>query len=463
MKPLRLGTIIAILVLAVAVVLLWKPWDVLQPCSAPEEYCVLASELEHREGIDSAEVGFETTAIDAKDGNSSLASWTVELDESLDAEQAGEIAQWASSRIRTLASEQSKAHSSLRFVAGEPQDSAIPDLVLYPLDVTDSDEVKERIIQAFSLLKLGAHSVGQGSAVARDLPTLEILGDYAAQQEMPVTLALEDSSLRYSSDQRLNTAEFDLALEAAGLDGVDSVVFDSGGLSLHTNQEEDSQKTGRLKDWLSQHAPLDEPVAFTLSSAGYAKVTEGWVGGKLPESLIARPARLPDGVAPWPKDPSAPACAADDVELSLGAPDAAVGSRYMALYAKNISTGSCAIQGYPRIEFRNAQGEQQKDMAIEPMADIRAQRVVIPAGDSVLSALKWKAMSTANDPDETTMLSVAARTGFGTVELTPRQGDSPVSLDILDGGQVDQSPWLQALDGWPVPSAVGQQPSRERP
>ncbi|QIV86779.1 DUF4232 domain-containing protein [Glutamicibacter mishrai] len=463
MKPLRLGAIIAILLLAVAVAFLWRPWDALKPCDAPKEYCTLASELEDKEGINSTEVGFETTMIDAKDGNSSLASWTVELDENLDAEQAGQIAHGVSSRIRDFASEQSKVRSSLRFVAGEPQESAVPDLVLYPLDVSDSEAVKERIVQAFSLLKLGALSVGPGSAVARDLPTLKILGDYAAQQEMPVTLALEDSSLRYSSDQRLNTSEFDLALEAAGLDGVDNVVFDSSGLSLHTNQEEDSQETGKLKDWLGQHAPLEEPVAFTLSSAGYAKVTEGWVGGKLPESLIARPARMPDGLAPWPKDPSAPACAAGDLELSLGAPDAALGSRYMALYAKNISSESCAIQGYPRIEFRNSQGGRQQDMAIEPMAHIKAQRVVIPAGESILSALKWKAMSTANDPDETTMLSVAATTGFGTVKLIPKEGDSPVSLDILDGGQVDQSPWLQALDGWPIPSTVGQQPSRELP
>lgn len=463
MKPLRFGAMIAILILAVAVAFLWKPWDALNRCDAPKEYCTLASELEDEEGINSIEVGFETTMIDAKDGNSSLASWTVEFDESLGAEQAGQIAHGVSSLIQAFVSGQSKVRSSLRFVAGEPQESAVPDLVLYPLDVPDSEEVKERIVQAFSLLKLGALSVGSGSAVARDLPTLKILGDYAAGQELPVTLTLDDTSLRYSSDQRLDSAEFDLALEAARLEAVDSVVFDSGGLSLHTNQEEVSQETDRIKDWLAQHAPLEEPIAFTLSSAGYAKVTEGWVGGKLPASLIARPARLPDGVAPWPKNPSAPACDDGDLELSLGAPDAALGSRYMALSAKNISGASCAIQGYPRIEFRNAQGEPQQDMTIEPMPDIKAQRVVIPAGESIISALKWKAMSTANDPDVSTDLSIVAARGFDAVELIPMDADQATPLDILDGGEVTQSPWLQALDGWRIPSDVGDQPARTRP
>lgn len=454
---------ITALILAVVIVLIWKPWDAFSSCDAPKEYCALAAQLEQREGIDSTSVDHEITSVDAKDGNSSQASWTVNLDEHLTPEQAGDIALWASSRIQAFIGQQSKVHSSVRFVAGEPQDSGVPALVLYPLDVSGSENVKEQIIQAFSLRQLGAHSVGQGSAVAKDVPGLKVLGGYAAEHDEPVSLRLEDSSLIYSSDQRLDLAEFDLAVEAAALDAVESTVFDSSGLSVHTTAEADSEDTVRVKEWLAKHAPLEQPVAFTLSTAGYADVIEGWVSEKLPESLIARPAPLPDNVAAWSDDPAAPACAQDDLELALGAPDAALGSRYMAISAKNISTAPCAVEGYPQVRFRNSQGQAQQDVRLVPMASIQSQRVVIPAGESILSALKWKAMSTANDPDATTSLGIAAAAGFESAELVPEVQGAATSLDILDGGEVAQSPWLQALDGWPAPGAVGQQPSGGRP
>jgi len=463
MKPRRLGAIIAALILAVAVVLIWKPWDTLISCDAPQEYCALASELSQREGISSTTIDLEVTAVDAKDGNSSQASWTVKLDEHLDPERAGDAAQWASMRIRSFVGQQSKVHSSVRFVAGEPKDSAVPDLALYPLDVSDSKDVKEQVVQAFALRQLGAQSVSQGSAVAADVQGLKVLGDYAAQHDEPVTLSLEDASLMYGSAQRFDLAEFELTMEAAALDSVQSAVFDSSGLSVHTADAAGSGDPGELKEWLTKHSPLKEPIAFTVSGVGYAEIIEGWVGGKLPESLIARPARLPDGVIAWPEDPVAPACAHDDMELTLGSPDPALGSRYMALYAKNISTTSCAVNGYPRIQFLNAQGDAQLEVALTPMPSIQTQRVVIPAGESILSAMKWKAMSTTNDPDETTALRITAAPGFESIQLVPTVEGAAVSLDILDGGQVEQSPWLQALDGWPIPSTVGQQPSRERP
>ena len=454
---------ITALILAVVIVLIWKPWDAFNSCDAPKEYCALAAQLDQREGIDSTSVEHEITSVDAKDGNSSQASWTVKLNEHLAPEQAGDTAHWASSRIQAFIDQQSKVYSSIRFVAGEPQDSDVPNLALYPLDVSDSENVKEQIIQAFSLRQLGADSVGQGSAVAKDIQGMKALGRYAAEHDEPLSLRLEDSSLIYSSDQRLDPAEFNLALEAAALDDVDSAVFDSSGLSVHTTAEAGSEDTGRIKEWLAKHAPLEQPVAFTLSNAGYSDVIEGWVGGKLPEELIARPARLPDNVAAWPQDPAAPACTENDLELALGSPDAALGSRYMAVYAKNISTAPCAVEGYPQVQFRNSQGQAQQDVSLAPMASIQSERVVIPAGESILSALKWKAMSTANDPDATTSLDIAAAAGFEPTELVPEVEGSATSLDILDGGEISQSPWLQALEGWPVPGTAGQQSPGARP
>jgi len=463
MKPRLIGIIIATFVLAVVAVVIWKPWRAFNICDAPKEFCALASDLKHQEGIDKAEVDYEVTAVDAKDGDSAQASWTVKLDESLAADQAGELAQEASTRIQDFVDGQPLVHSSARFVSGEPQDSDIPDLELYPLDVSAGEDVKDQIVQAFTLRQLGAQSVGQGSAVAKDIPSLKVLGEYAAEHEWPISLALEDSSVRYCSDQPLDLAEFELTLEAATHESVEISIFDSSGLSVHSTAEAGSQEVAQLGSWLKKHSPLQEPTAFTISDAGYADIIEGWVGQKLPESLIARPAQLPDGVSAWPKNSAAPSCTQDDLELSLGSPDAAAGSRYMAVYAKNVSASSCAINGYPKIQFLNAQGESQNDVSLVPMSNILGDRVVIPAGESAMSEVTRMAMSTTNDPDETTSLRIVTMSGFPQATYVPETEGSTTSLDILDGGEVTQSPWLQALDGWPIPSNVGQQPSAERP
>ncbi|WP_159612881.1 DUF4232 domain-containing protein [Glutamicibacter sp. JC586] len=463
MKPLRLGAIFLALVLAVTVAAIWQPWKIFDGCKAPEEFCVVASELESQEGVQEVAVDFEVTKVDAKDGDSSRATWTVHLDRNLDGTSAGELAAHSSEQIRTFSDTRPLTQSSLRFVAGEPHDSDVPNLKLYPLDVSDSDQIKEQLSQAFALLKLGATSVSQGSATAEDAKSMKILSRYAADHGQSLTLNLADGSVLFSSEPPLNTEALDLTLEVAALNSVVNTTFGSSGLSVHAGTASGSEQTARVKKWLSEHPPLKEPTPFTLSSPGYAEIVEGWIGNKVPESQIARPARLPEGVSSWPDNPAARSCAQGDLEVTLGSPDAALGSRYMTVFANNKSESACAVNGYPTIDFVNARGKKQQNLTLTPMPDIKAQRVVIPAGESIISALKWKAMSTANDPDVSTALSIVAARGFDAVELIPMDADQATPLDILDGGEVTQSPWLQALDGWRIPSDVGDQPARTRP
>ncbi len=455
MKPLRAGAIVAAFILVVALVVITKPWKLLDSCHAPDEFCALASQLEDKNGVEATAVDYEVTAVDAKDGDRSTVSWTVELAEDLDSAQAGELASTVSAQVQSFIASRPLVQSSLRFVAGEPQESSIPDFKLYPLDVSDSSEAKAQVAHAFALRQLGAQKAGQNSATAENTQVLKALADYASSQGAPITLELADGSIRYTPTTEFDIARLDLALEAADLEAVESAIMDSSGLSVHTQTAADSKETAQIKKWLTEHEPLKEPMAFTLSSPGFADITEGWLGDKLPESLIARPVRLPDGVKPWPQDASAQTCTDKDLALSLGSPDAATGSRYMAVYAKNISGSACAVNGYPQIQFLNADGEPQQDVTLTKMPQIQSQRVVIPAGESIMSALQWKAMSTANDPDQTTALRISAAPGLEATELASKYEQSATSLDILDGGEVSQSPWVQALDGWPLPDSSG--------
>lgn len=455
MKPLRAGAIVAALILVVALIVIAKPWKLLDSCHAPDEFCALASQLEEKDGVEATAVDYDVTAVDAKDGDRSTVSWTVELAEDLDSAQADELASTVSAQVQSFVASRPLVQSSLRFVAGESLESSIPDFKLYPLDVSDSSEAKTQVAHAFALRELGAQRAGQNSATAENTQVLKTLGDYASSQGAPITLELADGSIRYTPATEFDIAQLDLAIEAADHESVESAIMDSSGLSVHTKTASGSKETAQIKKWLTEHEPLKEPMAFTLSSPGFADITEGWLGDKLPESLIARPVRLPDGVAPWPQDASAQTCTDKDLALSLGSPDAATGSRYLAVYAKNISGSACAVNGYPQIQFLNADGELQQDVTLTKMPQIQSQRVVIPAGESIMSALQWKAMSTANDPDQTTTLRISVATGFSATELASKYEQSATSLDILDGGEVSQSPWVQALDGWALPDSSG--------
>lgn len=140
------------------------------------------------------------------------------------------------------------------------------------------------------------------------------------------------------------------------------------------------------------------------------------------------------------------------MKFELSAPDAAVGSRYLSVYATNISDTPCAVQGVANLEFFNEEGHPQTDVTVTADPGISPESVVIPVGETAMTTMKWGAMSTSQDPDETTSLEIALLPGLEPTKLTPQIEGTDTSLDILDGAKIRVSPWVQALEGWSKPN-----------
>ena len=123
---------------------------------------------------------------------------------------------------------------------------------------------------------------------------------------------------------------------------------------------------------------------------------------------------------------------------------------------ESMADAPVALDGVPALEFRNAAGEPQRDVTLEPSAPgVVPGRVVVPPGERALATVQWGAMSTANDPDVTTTVDVAPVPGAEPVPLTPVFPDDPPSaggaLDVLDGADVRVGPWVQGAEGITAP------------
>lgn len=457
--------LIAVLALLgiVAAVLLWSPWD---RCDAPEPVCTALGEIGELENVVAAEADYDTASGVSTGSAPVLVVWEIRLLDTLSPQQAADIADEVSARTRAVVVDGVELEHAVGIVAGAPQASQVPDLDLYPLQLLLGDYPRTEALQAFSLWQHGASRVDNAGAAAPNTEALLELARFAHDRGYTPTLELPDGTIRYTPNGDFKLEQLSIAVAAKAQPNVDTAIFGSGSLSVHSGSPDGSEQTAEIKRWLDEHEPLSEPTAYSLSTPGFATILEGWIGGELPEYLIAKPPVLPDGVTAWPSDEKAPACTRDGIQLSLSEPDAAVGSRYLALYARNVSGRACSLQGYPQITFLNADGEPQDDADTRPATHMSAEMVVVPAGEYAISTLDWKAMSTSQDPDETTALEVAALPGLEPVVLTPTHQQVPTSLDILDGARVDLSPWMQAAEGWAKPgdsTGAGDRPGSPAP
>lgn len=474
MKPLRAGAIIAALALVAVLLVIWKPWD---SCDAPDDVCDFLATVGDRDEVLGSQVSSRVSRQDALAAPDLSVDVQFELADQLDPGQAEAAVTQMAQQIQAGARTPDVQDLDLSFVAGPSR--AIPGSKsqAYPLEVTEifsratADEqakpalLGEKAAFAFGLRHHGAASVINGSATADNLDQLLKLGEFAAQAKHPVELALTDHSVRYSPTDSTDISELQFLADAAKRGIFQNASIDNSGLNLTLVIEAPAAAEKETRSWLEEHAAFAEAMPYKLFSAGYEVLAEGWVGDKKPEWLIPRPVALPDNLTSWPQNPSAPWCAEDDLEIVLGTPDAATGSRYLSVHAKNISPRPCALRSYPQIDFLNADGETQPDVQLQPEPGILLERVVIPSDEAVISTLEWNAMSTSLDPDETVALRVAAAKGMTPVELAPAFDGQPATLDILDGAQLRQSPWVQAREGWATPSDAfaEQSPTRPRP
>lgn len=433
--------------------ILWNPVD---PCKAPSLMCEAFDDVRSMDGVDSISIDYKVLSHDPKDGDTAQAQWRISLSEELSPAEASSLATQAQQRLTDVLLGDIDLQQYSQFTVGSEQEIAneYNQGNFYPLSVIGSENLGSDIEQGYELRRAGAGRVSSGSVFVRDAQSFRAIAEFAATRGYRVAIETDDGTLRYTPDNHIDLEVVDLVLEAGARPEVQSANYQSKSLSLHTVSEEKSAQTMAVKDWVEQRIPPQgEPLKYVISSPGFSTIIENWVGLVLPPELIPRPVQLPQGVQAWAKDSKAPRCTADDVQLELGTPDAATGSRYLAVYAKNISSRPCAVKGIADLEFATADGLPQTGVRVSASANILVERIVIPVGEYAMSAIRWGAMSTANDPDETTTVKVGLLPGFATQSLTPRIEDRATSLDILDGAELETSPWVQALDGWSKPAS----------
>lgn len=455
----------AVLLLAAATVtvVVWRPWD-----PVPDELRAAARQAADLPGVVSAEVAdYEVTLRDAKDGDVARATVDVLLDGGLSPQAASAAATRADDAVAAARVDGVRDLSRTTTIhAGAPR--TVHGVEVYPMTAwVAEDGDATAVADAFVLWRAGATTVSGASAEAPDGEALVRLAQTAAEQEIAASLRTTDGTLRYDTSGRVpDTTVARLAAEAAARPGVASVsvgaqapegvVVTDGvvlGLQVHLDGPTTSSAADALTRWLDDPSRTadDVPLAYTLWDPGYGTSVDGWVAGSEPPAPEEHTVPLPAGADPWSEDDDAPACMPSDLRLTLGTPDAAAGGRYLAVHAENVSGRPCALDGVPRLTFRNADGEPQDDVVVEQSAPgVVAGRVVVPAGERALATVQWRAMSTANDPDVTTSVDVVSVPGAEPASLTPAYPDAagPAGLDVLDGADVRVSPWVQGAEGW---------------
>lgn len=452
MKKSRILALVAALFLVAVGLVIWNPWD---PCDAPKPICENFEKIQNLDGIASVQIDYETMAIDLKDGGSSSATWTVNLSENQEDSVAIESAVRAEEILQATVIPAVELQNYSQYVLGQPQvvQTEATTGEYYALNISPFEDLKSELHQAFMLRNTGALRVTNSSVVVANSHDLQQVASFAKGHGFDVSLETEDQKVRYTPDPTIDLEKLALVIDAGALPNVETALYGSQMLSVHSSTADSTVETSAIQQWLEQRTPPhNEPLQYTVSSPGYAKIIEGWIGKVLPDSLVPVPAPLPEGTTAWKQDPTANYCTTDDVKFELSAPDAAVGSRYLSVYATNISDTPCAVQGVANLEFFNEKGQPQTDVTVTADPGISPELVVIPVGETAMTTMKWGAMSTSQDPDETTHLEISLLPGLDPTKLTPQIEGTDTSLDILDGAKIRVSPWVQALEGWSKPN-----------
>lgn len=391
----------------------------------------------------------------------------VALAETLDPEAAGEAAGTAH-RLLATAAGQVESHENVTVlsdvvtspVGGESDGSR---LTVGAGPHTRSPVVAAAVEDGYGLIAAGATTVGLslgpgGGDGSWDEDPLAATAHVAAADpddlvdlavaavELDREVALQAPGARYQPAARVPDVDaVRLLAAAAGRPGVQDAAYlaQEQRLEIWSGAEPRSKDLADLRRWLEalDFASADGPLAYTLLDVRSTETT-GWVSGAAPASHAPHTLDPFGGATPWPDDPSAPDCTGDELEVTFGVVDSAAGTRGASVAARNVSGRPCAVENVPRLTFHNQAGQAQSDVAIQPYEPgVRPGRVVVPAGESALALLLWRAMSTANDPDPTTTVEVTATPGARPVPLDVTAGGE--GLDVLDGAEVRVSPWIQ--------------------
>ncbi|OCI30351.1 hypothetical protein OERS_29170 [Oerskovia enterophila] len=198
-----------------------------------------------------------------------------------------------------------------------------------------------------------------------------------------------------------------------------------------------------VADWLRASGQADllgSAIAFTVYGSQTSE--SGFVSDR--ELVSTDPANDEADAAAAAAD-GVPPCTGQDLRAGVTGFDAAAGSRFLTVTAENVTDAPCALDGRPGLSFLRASGTVP-DVLSEP--EIPGQspvRIVVPPGGVATSQLRWGAMSTANDPDQTT--SVLVTTVPGADEARLRVADVPGAesgVDILEGARIVVGDWVRS-------------------
>lgn len=182
------------------------------------------------------------------------------------------------------------------------------------------------------------------------------------------------------------------------------------------------------------------------SAGGQAALNAQYAAEVPPEPTEPMTEPVPD-VAPgeWTVDPLW--CTDGQLEYSVGAGDAGLGSRILPMFVTNVSDAPCALESYPDVAFSTAVGvpvEVSVDHGGGMMADdAGVQRVELLPGGQATAALTWRGQPASDEYAE--FLRIAAYHGGvrGYVELEPND---------ITGGAVSVTAWGPWSEPGPPPA-----------
>ncbi|ALQ29577.1 hypothetical protein AA310_15230 [Arthrobacter sp. YC-RL1] len=185
--------VLAALAVTAAAVALWDPWD---RCDAPEPVCTALGEIGELDNVLDTEVDYDAGSSAANGSGPVLVLWTFRLPETLSPQQAAELAARAAEQAQAVVVGNVELQHAVSIVAGIPQESQVPGMETYPLQLMLGDRPRQETAQAFSFWQQGATQVGNGSVSAPNTEALLELAQLARRLDYEPTLELPDGSIR---------------------------------------------------------------------------------------------------------------------------------------------------------------------------------------------------------------------------------------------------------------------------
>ncbi|UZN02509.1 DUF4232 domain-containing protein [Cellulomonas sp. S1-8] len=270
------------------------------------------------------------------------------------------------------------------------------------------------------------------ATAGRDLPvtTVEARADWLEVQQGQTGTWPDDAAVA-------------LAVDVAAWEGVWRVVLSGGAPaspSLSVEADDDAHRA-HVASRLAATVHTGPPVGYHVSAQQEA------VSGVVGRTAAASEAGSGEGVGaggPVGGVDGVPACTGDELRVEVVGTDAALGARFLFLRATHTGAAPCVVAGVPGLAFTRLSGTRTPDLTQLPDVEAPGEpaATVLAPGDSVASQVRWRAMSTSQDPDVAVGVTVRAVAGGPTVDL-----ELSDPLDVLAGATVRVGPWIPGAAG----------------